>query len=128
MRKWLSGDGRMMVVPGNPQKRTDRIGSRFHTASNVNQAEPPYVSEKEGSKWFSSGTPFEAESSLKERLLDVSWYMMLPFVGALCYAAVWTLGLASQDMLDWFTAGAVSIAAFVGFAAYIIAGRRLDII
>jgi len=118
----------MPIVTDNPQKRTDRLGSRFHTASNINQVEPPYVSEKEGSKWFSSGIPFEAESSLKGHLLDLSWYILLPFVGALCFAAVWTLGLASQDMLDWFTAGAVSIAACVGLIAYLIAGRRLDII
>lgn len=118
----------MPIAPGNPQKRTDRVGSRFHTASNIDPMEPPYVSEKEGSRWFSSGIPFEEESSLKERLLDLSWYILFPFVGALCFAAVWTLGLASQDMLDWYTAGAVSIAACVGFAAYIFAGSWLEII
>jgi hypothetical protein len=118
----------MPVVPTNPHKRTDRIGSRFHTASNINQVDPPYVSETEGSKWLSSGVPFEEVSSLKERFFDLSWFILFPFVGALCFAAIWTLGLASQNMLDWFTAGAVSIAACAGLAAYIIAGRRLDLI
>lgn len=90
--------------------------------------EPPYVSEKEGSRWFSSGAPFGGEGSVKERLLDLSWFILFPFVGALCFAAIWALGLASQEMLGWYTAGAVSIATCVGLAAYIIAGRKLDLI
>lgn len=118
----------MPVVPTNPQKRTDRIGSRFHTASNINQVDPPYASEREGSKWLSSGVPFEEVSSLKERFLDLSWFILFPFVCGLCFVAIWTLGLASRDMLDWFSASVVSIAACAGLAAYIIAGRKLDLI
>ena len=115
----------MPVVPSNPKKRTDRVGSRFHTASNIDQLEPPYVSEKEGSRRLSSGVPFGAETPFRERLLDLSWFILFPFVGALCFAAIWALGLAGQDMLDWPVAGAVSAAAFLGTAAYIMAGRRL---
>jgi len=118
----------MPIVPSNPQKRTDRVGSRFHTASNISQAEPPYVSEKEGSKWLSYGVLFEEKNHLKERILDLSWFVLFPFVAALCFAAIWALGLASRDMLGWGIAGAVSIVACIGFTAYIIAGRRLDLI
>ena len=118
----------MPTISNNPHKRTDRVGSRYHTASNVTQAEPPYVSEKGGTKWFSSGTPFEDKNPLRERLLDILWYISFPFVGALCFAAIWMLGLASNDMTDWGTAGAFAVVAYLGLILYIIAGRKLDLV
>ena len=118
----------MPIIRSNPQKRTDRVGSRFHTASNINQAEPPYVSEREGTKWLSSGVPYEDRTPLKERLLDIMWFVSSPFVVALCFAAIWMLGLASNDMTDWPTAGAFTITACIGLTGFIIAGRRLGLI
>ena len=127
-RNWLIGDVKMAPIPSNPHKRTDRVGSRFHTASNVSQAEPPYVSEKEGTKWLSSGIPFEEKSPLRERLLVLLWFISFPFVAALCFGAIWMLGLASNDMTDWGTAGAFTVIASLGLIGYIIAGRKLYLI
>lgn len=118
----------MPTIPSNPHKRTDRVGSRFHTASNISQAEPPYVSEKEGSKWLSSGTPSEEVSSLNERFVGLSWFILFPFVGALCFGAIWMLGLASNDKMGWEAAGAFAVVACLGLIGYIIAGRKLDLI
>lgn len=118
----------MPTVPSNPHKRTDRVGSRFHTASNVSLAEPPYVSEKEGTRRLSSGIPFEDKSPLRERLLDILWFILFPFVGALCFAAIWMLGLASNDEIGWGAAGAFAVVACLGLIGYIIAGRKLSLI
>ena len=110
----------------NPRVRTDRVGSRYQGASEANTSEPPYLSEVDGRRWFSSGLP-EEKRTLRSRIADLIWLLLFPLFFMLCVAAVLAVGAALNGILDWLPAFLFVLAASAAGTAYIVAGRRLGL-